>query len=219
MYEYIYIYVWICIYICVYICIYICIYMYIYICIYICINSNSYMYYWYYMYWYVLTYVLKNVLIYVSLYYCTNICINVCTNICINIRINRCMNMCVWKNIHTVHTHVFFIVVVVDDGEDKLWKMRFNELLKPGYSQLGWELHRQGSIWMNNWLRSLGGWPVFVDKSSIQNRDLWINHWSYFLIYTIFGFWIFVSNRLLTDVPLFLYHYFWVLYHYFCILK
>lgn len=56
-------------------------------------------------------------------------------------------------------------------------------------------------------------------KSSIQSRDLGINHWSYFLIYTIFGFWIFVSNRLLTDVPLFLYHYFWVLYHYFCILK
>ena len=83
--------------------------------------------------------------------------------------------VCMEEYTYSTYTCIF-IVVVVDDGEDKLWKMRFNELLKPGYSQLGWELHRQGSIWMNNWLRSLGGWPVFVDKSSIQNRDLWINH-------------------------------------------
>ena len=80
--------------------------------------------------------------------------------------------VCMEEYTYSTYT-CFFIVVVVDDGEYKLWKMRFNELLKPGYRQLGWELHRQGSIWMNNWLRSLGGWPVFVVLNHPFKAEIW----------------------------------------------
>ena len=76
----------------------------------------------------------------------------------------------VYMEEYTYSTYTCFFIVVVVDGEYKLWKMRFNELLKPGYSQLG-ELHSQGSIWMNNWLRSLGGWPVCVCGATIQPQS------------------------------------------------
>lgn len=79
--------------------------------------------------------------------------------------------------------------------------------------------------WTTGWGPLAAGQCLFVVQPSSHKAEKagdksWIVFFDLHHFYTIFILLNFCIKQIkLTDVPLFLYHYFWVFYHYFCILK